>query len=155
MPSSFLNKAAESDKELRETQEKDPADLSGSQEPDWDNPESWGGDGANAGNPASEKASNSASGNENKKPERTSAAKPKSTPSGNSRTARRRGRPRGPEREALTVRVLPSTNRMLTVAVEKTGLNPQTIVEEAMQAHFRRLKIQDPGPQSSAEEGVA
>ncbi|AZK98795.1 MULTISPECIES: hypothetical protein [Streptomyces] len=150
----FAEKARQAQQEKRSGQgEKDPADLSGSQEPDWDNPDSWGGDGSDAGDSASGNAGDSADGNDGQAPE--PAAPATRTPKAASRTARRRGRPRGPDREALTVRVLPATNRMLTVAVEETGLNPQTIVEEAMQAHFRRLKIQDPGPESASGEGVA
>jgi hypothetical protein len=54
------------------------------------------------------------------------------------------------------VRILASTDRKLTVAVQETGLNPQTLVEQALEAYFRRLKIQDPGPQAEAgEEGAA
>ncbi|MET8566089.1 hypothetical protein ABZV75_38085 [Streptomyces flaveolus] len=147
MPS-FLDKAAESDKEIRKTQEKDPADLSGAQEPDWDNPDSWGGSGA--GDSASGNAGDSADGKE--EPEPAAPAK-RSAPSstGRSRAPRRRGRPRGPERVPLTVRILPPTDRKLTVAVEQTGLNPQTLVEDALEAYFRRLKIQDPGPETGSE----
>ncbi|MGX1841182.1 hypothetical protein [Streptomyces diastaticus] len=54
----------------------------------------------------------------------------------------------------MTVRLLTSTDRKLTVAVDQTGLNPQSIVEEALEAYFRRLKIQDPGPQTG-KEGAA
>lgn len=67
------------------------------------------------------------------------------------RPPRRRGRPRGPERVAMTVRILKSTDRKLTVAVEETGLNPQSIVEDALEAYFRRLKIQDPGAETGKE----
>ncbi|OYP10067.1 hypothetical protein CFC35_41870 [Streptomyces sp. FBKL.4005] len=154
MPS-FLDKAAESDKEIRKTQEKDPADLSGAQEPDWDNPETWGAGGSGAGDSASENASDSAHGNEGPDPEPSAPRKPTArTPTGTSRPPRRRGRPRGPERVPLTVRILAANDRKLTAAVEQTGLNPQTLVEEALEAYFRRLKIQDPGP-GSGEEGAA
>ncbi|MCX4792652.1 hypothetical protein OG369_43535 [Streptomyces sp. NBC_01221] len=51
----------------------------------------------------------------------------------------------------MTVRILKSTDRKLTVAVEETGLNPQSIVEDALEAYFRRLKIQDPGAETSKE----
>lgn len=150
----FAEKARQAQQQKRSGQgEKDPADLSGAQEPDWDNPDSWGGGGSGAGDSASGNAGDPADENHGQAPE--PPAPPAQTAKATSRTARRRGRPRGPEREALTVRVLPSTNRMLTVAVEETGLNPQTIVEEAMQAHFRRLKIQDPGPESESGEGAA
>ncbi|WP_370424422.1 hypothetical protein AB8O64_37150 (plasmid) [Streptomyces sp. QH1-20] len=154
MPS-FLDKAAESDKEIRKTQEKDPADLSGAKEPDWDNPETWGGDDSAAGDSASGNAGESAEENEDQAPEPAATPKrPAPSSTGRSRAPRRRGRPRGPERVPLTVRILPPTDRKLTVAVEQTGLNPQTLVEDALEAYFRRLKIQDPGPEK-AEEGAA
>ncbi|MFB6594792.1 hypothetical protein ACFCX6_35570 [Streptomyces sp. NPDC056353] len=151
MPS-FLDKAAESDKEIRKTQEKDPADLSGAKEPDWDNPDSWGGDGSDAGDSASGNAGDPADGKDSQEPEPAAPPKrPAPSSTGRSRAPRRRGRPRGPERVPLTVRILAPTDRKLTVAVEQTGLNPQTLVEDALEAYFRRLKIQDPGPESGSE----
>ncbi|MGW2110708.1 hypothetical protein [Streptomyces sp. NPDC001948] len=154
MPS-FLDKAAESDKEIRETQEKDPADLGGAKEPDWDNPDSWGGGGSDAGDSASGNASDPADGNGGQRPESATPPKPTSrTSKGGTRPPRRRGRPRGPERVAVSVRILTSTDRKLTAAVEQTGLNPQTILEDALEAYFRRLKIQDPGPESASGEGA-
>ncbi|MFD5428520.1 hypothetical protein [Streptomyces sp. NPDC127084] len=147
MPS-FLDKAAESDKEIRKTQEKDPADLRGAQEPDWDNPDSWGSGASHTSDSTSDNAGNPASGGLHQ-PQRP----PSPTSKSSTRAPRRRGRPRGPERVPVSVRLLTSTDRKLTIAVEQTGLNPQTIVEEALEAHFRRLKIQDPGP--SGQEGVA
>lgn len=149
MPS-FLEKAAESDQQIRSTQEKDPADLSGAKEPDWENPDTWGG-GSPSGDSASEKAGDSAS---RKEPEPTPEAKPSKTarPSTATRTpALRRGRPKGPARRPLSVRILEANDRMLTAAVESTGQLPQTIVDDALAAHFRRLKIQDPGPQPNPE----
>ncbi|MBP5942617.1 hypothetical protein [Streptomyces acidiscabies] len=76
-------------------------------------------------------------------------------PTGPSRAPRRRGRPRGPERVALTVRILPATDRKLTAAVEQTGLNPQTLVEQALESYFRRLKIEDPDSPKKGSEGAA
>ncbi|MFE7268503.1 hypothetical protein ACFU9B_42140 [Streptomyces sp. NPDC057592] len=152
MPS-FLDKAAKSDKEIRETQEKDPADLGGATEPDWDNPDSWGGRGSGAGNPASGNANDSADGKGNQGPEAATPPKPTSrTPKTSSRPPRRRGRPRGPERVAVSVRLLKSTDRKLTAAVEETGQNPQSIVEQALEAYFRRLKIEDPGEPADDED---
>ncbi|MEU6647718.1 hypothetical protein ABZ663_29510 [Streptomyces albidoflavus] len=134
MPS-FAEQALRNQEQKRaDREEKDPADLSGSQEPDWDNLDSWTDDGPDAGNSASENTGDSPETN----PAPTSSTRP--------RTARRRGRPRGPRRVAITVRLLEQTDRKLTAAVEQTGVNPQTIVEEALEAHFRRLKIHDPGP---------
>ncbi|MFJ2568246.1 hypothetical protein ACIO02_35905 [Streptomyces sp. NPDC087568] len=148
----FQEKARKAQQEKRSSRdEKDPADLSGAQEPDWDNPESWGGSGPDADDSASGNAGDTADGNEAQEQKRTAPKPPAPTPSGTSRAPRRRGRPRGPERVALTVRILTSTDRKLTAAVEQTGLNPQTLVEQAMEAHFRRLKIEDPGPKSQGD----
>lgn len=140
--------------------EKDPADLSGAQEPNWDDPSSWG-------SGPEEPVSDAASGNAGDSPGATEAesagqdpepvtpaARRRPSPGPHGRTPRRRGRPRGPERVPVTVRLLTSTDRKLTVAVDQTGLNPQSIVEEALEAYFRRLKIQDPGPQTG-KEGAA
>ncbi|MEU9595033.1 hypothetical protein AB0D84_35665 [Streptomyces sp. NPDC048193] len=156
MPS-FAEKARQAQAEKRAGRdEKDPADLSGAQEPDWENPESWGAGGSGAGDSASGNAGDSAGGNagdsaggkDGQEPEPAAPPKPSTTSStGRARAPRRRGRPRGPERVPLTVRILPPTDRKLTVAVEQTGLNPQTLVEDALEAYFRRLKIQDPGPE--------
>lgn len=49
------------------------------------------------------------------------------------------GRPRGPERAPLTVRILKATDERLTVAVEATGENPQSIVDEALSEYLTRL----------------
>jgi hypothetical protein len=59
-------------------------------------------------------------------------AKPKRPP-------RRAGRPRGPERAALSVRILAHLDERLTEEVERQGLNPQTIVDQALTEHFGRL----------------
>ncbi|MGW7268256.1 hypothetical protein [Streptomyces sp. NPDC054842] len=149
MPS-FLDQAAESDKEIRQTQEKDPADMSGSKEPDWDNPASWNGDSGNASNPASGNVGVKADEKEHEEPR---APKRKAAPT---RTPTlRRGRPKGPDRKPLSTRILPELDRMLTKAVEDTGKNPQTIVEEALTAYFRRLKIEDPGKVPAEGPGAA
>ncbi|MYW67788.1 hypothetical protein GTY65_27490 [Streptomyces sp. SID8379] len=141
MPS-FLDKAAESDEEIRSTQEKDPADLSGAQEPDWDNPDAWSGSTESASNSASENADRTAP-PKSKKPK---APASKSKAAATRTPALRRGRPKGPDRKPLSTRILPELDRMLTKAVEETGKNPQTLVEEALAMYFRRLKIEDPGP---------
>ncbi len=151
MPS-FAEKARQAQQEKRSGRdEKDPADLSGAQEPDWDNPGSWGAGGSGAGDSDSGNAGDPADGNKNQEPESAPQASPAPAPKGGSRAPRRRGRPRGPERVPVTVRILTSTDRKLTVAVEQTGLNPQTIVEQALEAHFRRLKVEDPGPGSQGD----
>jgi len=148
MPS-FLDKARQNQKEKRE---KDPADLTGAQEPDWDNPASWGGTGSDAGDSASGKANEPASSSKGRGQKSAVPAAAK-TSGLTRRPPRRRGRPRGPERVPLSVRILTSTDRKLTAAVDQTGYNPQTIVEQALEAYFRRLKIEDPGPDQ--EGGVA
>lgn len=48
------------------------------------------------------------------------------------RPVRRRGRPRGPSRVPLSVRILQPLDERLTQAVEDTGLGPQEIVELAL-----------------------
>ncbi|MEU3986381.1 hypothetical protein AB0F77_41065 [Streptomyces sp. NPDC026672] len=152
MPS-FAEKARQAQDEKRAgREEKDPADLSGAQEPDWNNPDSWGGGDSDAGDSASGNAGDTAGGNDGQEPEPAAPPKrPSPASTGRSRAPRRRGRPRGPERVPLTVRILPPTDRKLTVAVEQTGLNPQTLVEDALEAYFRRLKIQDPGAETGSE----
>ncbi|MDQ0689034.1 hypothetical protein QFZ56_008080 [Streptomyces achromogenes] len=151
MPS-FADKARQAQQEKRSGRdEKDPADLSGAQEPDWDNPESWGGGGSGAGDSDSGNAGDSADDKQDQEQKPAASASPAPASQGGSRAPRRRGRPRGPERVPVTVRLLTSTDRKLTVAVEQTGLNPQSIVEDALEAYFRRLKIQDPGPESQGD----
>ncbi|WP_405802270.1 hypothetical protein [Streptomyces sp. NBC_01506] len=50
----------------------------------------------------------------------------------------------------LSVRILAKNDRRLTIAVEQTGKNPQTIVDTALDSLFKRLKIEDPGAQEQA-----
>lgn len=52
---------------------------------------------------------------------------------------RRVGRPRGPERVPLTVRILAATDERLTAAVEATGKSPQYIVDEALSEYLTRI----------------
>lgn len=143
MPS-FAEKARQAQDEKRAgREEKDPADLSGATEPDWDNPETWG------------SASDTASGNAGDSPDPNDGQERRDLPksprsASSSRTPRRPGRPRGPKRVPLSVRILPTTDRKLTAAVAQTGLNPQTLVEQALEAQFRRLKVEDPGPEGPA-----
>ncbi|MFE6691925.1 hypothetical protein ACFVFQ_36335 [Streptomyces sp. NPDC057743] len=151
----FADKARQAQQEKRAGRdEKDPADLSGAQEPDWDNPGTWGGESSDADDSASGNAGDPVGENDGPEPEPEAPPKrPSPAAKVAARAPRRRGRPRGPERVALTVRILPVNDRKLTAAVEQTGLNPQTLVEEALEAHFRRLKIQDPG--AAKQEGAA
>jgi hypothetical protein len=53
---------------------------------------------------------------------------------------RRVGRPRGPERVPLTVRILAATDERLTAAVEATGKSPQYIVDEALNEYLSRIE---------------
>lgn len=149
----FLDQARKT-QDAKRGLDKDPADLSDSQEPDWDNPETWGGGGANT---------DAASGNagdtqDQEQPDsrgvgqKPSRRKPAQAPA---RPPRRRGRPRGPERAMLSVRILAENDRKLTAAVEATGLNPQTLIDQALAAHFKRLKIEDPGSASARRDGAA
>ena len=80
--------------------------------------------GSNAGQPASRKA-----------------VRKTSRKAGKGR--RRVGRPRGPERVPLTVRILAETDERLTAAVEATGKSPQYIVDEALSEYLARLERLD------------
>ncbi|OLM27887.1 hypothetical protein Ae717Ps2_7105 [Pseudonocardia sp. Ae717_Ps2] len=67
------------------------------------------------------------------RPAARSAAKRSATDrTGNGRRPRRVGRPRGPERVQLSTRILVDLDAALTDAVERSGLSPQPIVEEAL-----------------------
>jgi len=59
------------------------------------------------------------------------------------REGRRRGRPRGPERAKLSVRILASNDTKLTRAVEQTGQSPQYLVDQALALLFAKLRIRD------------
>ncbi|MFB7619268.1 hypothetical protein [Kitasatospora sp. NPDC056181] len=59
------------------------------------------------------------------------------------RAGRRLGRPRGPERAKLSVRILKENDDKLTRAVEQTGENPQDLVDQALRLLFAKLKIRD------------
>ena len=60
---------------------------------------------------------------------------------GLARSHRRRGRPRGPERVKLSVRITAELDEQLSRAVDKTSLSPQYLVEEALTKYFRSLGI--------------
>jgi hypothetical protein len=70
-----------------------------------------------------------------------SATRPAGRKTGKKAGKRRRrvGRPRGPERVPLTVRILTATDERLTEAVEDTGKSPQYIVDEALSEYLARL----------------
>ncbi len=68
-----------------------------------------------------------------KEPAKTPAKRKKKPP------ARRRvGRPAGPARVALSVRILPRLDKGLTSAVDATGMSPQYIVEAALEDWLTR-----------------
>jgi hypothetical protein len=54
---------------------------------------------------------------------------------------RRVGRPRGPARRALSIRILAENDDRLTAAVEATGQSPQYLVDAALTAYFDGLGI--------------
>lgn len=56
------------------------------------------------------------------------------------RPPRRRGRPQGPERVALSVRILMELDEQLTAAVETTGRGPQELVEDGLRLLFAQLR---------------
>lgn len=55
------------------------------------------------------------------------------------RAPRRAGRPRGPERVPLSVRILAHLDERLTEEVERQEINPQSIVDQALAEYFTRL----------------
>lgn len=55
---------------------------------------------------------------------------------------RRLGRPRGPARVPLTVRILAAQDERLTAEVALQGLSPQYLVEQALSEYFARLDRQ-------------
>jgi hypothetical protein len=56
--------------------------------------------------------------------------------------ARRRvGRPRGPARVSLSIRILAANDARLTAAVDATGQSPQYVVDAALKAYFDALGI--------------
>jgi hypothetical protein len=66
------------------------------------------------------------------------------------KTRRRVGRPRGPERVPVTVRLRTETNDRLTAAVDSTGESPQYIVESALSAYLDALGIPGGGRRSAS-----
>jgi hypothetical protein len=75
------------------------------------------------------------------KPTANEKPKVKTTQStgGDQPPSRRRGRPRGPDRRPLTVRVRAEVDERLTRAVDETGHGPQELVEQGLELLFRRL----------------
>jgi hypothetical protein len=86
--------------------------------------------GAIAGNPVSLVADEPASGKASTRASRKAGKR-----------KRRVGRPRGPERVALTVRILAATDARLTEAVETLGESPQYIVDAALAQYLDGLGI--------------
>jgi hypothetical protein len=63
-----------------------------------------------------------------------------------SRPTRRVGRPAGPERRALNVRIRADLDQRLTQAVAETGQSPQPLVEDALRLLFAKLDRQHKTP---------
>lgn len=130
---------------LRKVTEEDPATvrpaLDGQASPQAEEASETAGNGANqkASEIASVPDGKSASGNAGRKASRAPGRK--KTGGRGARPARRVGRPRGPDRVPLSVRILAETDVRLTAAVQTTGQNPQTIVDEALAAYFDQLGI--------------
>lgn len=55
--------------------------------------------------------------------------------------ARRTGRPQGPARVPLSIRILAANDARLTAAVSLTGQSPQYVVDTALAAYFDALGI--------------
>jgi hypothetical protein len=105
--------------------DRDPAVPDLPDTPSWDSPPA----GEEASAPASDSASGKAGGNDSGK-----------APAG-SRPPRRRGRPRGPDRVRLSVRIRTDLDDQLSEAVARTDMSPQYIVEAALERHFKHLGI--------------
>jgi hypothetical protein len=58
------------------------------------------------------------------------------------RAPRMVGRPKGPERIGLTVRILAKHDELLTEEVQRQQLSPQYIVDQALEVYFDQLKRQ-------------
>lgn len=113
-------------------------------------------DGGNAGGIAARKASSSASvsdgvsdggkaggvdaGKESVKASRITGPRA-GRKAGKNQQRRRVGRPRGPDRVPVTVRLMVETNDRLTTAVDSTGESPQYIVERALTAYLDALGV--------------
>jgi hypothetical protein len=89
--------------------------------------------GGNAGELASTAAGTSAS--------RKASASAGRSARGKASARRRVGRPRGPDRVALTIRILAANDERLTAAVDATGQSPQYVVDAALSAYFDALGI--------------
>jgi len=94
----------------------------------------------NAGFPASEKESKNAGRKESEADGGKAGVKAGDAAAGH-RPGRRLGRPRGPARIPLTVRILRRTDERLTAAVEATGHSPQYIVDEALARYLDSLGL--------------
>ncbi|MEU4541594.1 hypothetical protein AB0G15_42880 [Streptosporangium sp. NPDC023825] len=88
---------------------------------------------AKASNSAGEKAGEAAS------PRARTTGKTKAKVA--KRPPRRVGRPRGPDRAKLSIRILAENDARLTAAVEATGQSPQYIVDEALALYFDHIGI--------------
>ncbi len=114
-------------------------------------------DGSDTGNIAGENTSVNAS-NSVGEPARVQAADSASVSASENagvKTGRRLGRPKGPERAKLSVRILKENDAKLTRAVELTGENPQDLVDQALRLLFAKLKIKDDKASKDAGENAS
>ena len=142
---SRLLKQAEQDKDRKRLKkagdaDRDPADLDVGGAPAWEaagdsaSGNASGSDGGNAGGSAGGNAGGIAA---------DSAPVPEA--GGRIRASRRVGRPRGPDRVKLSVRITRDLDDQLSRAVDQTSMSPQYIVEEALAKHFRSLGLKPKG----------
>lgn len=109
--------------------------------------EAGGTGGEASGTQDSEKAGDSAGGKPGKEKERPPA------PS-TWRPSRRPGRPKGPDRIPLSVRILAEHDARLTQEVERQELSPQFIVDAALSDYFTKLDRRRGGHVISASENA-
>jgi len=134
---SRLLKQAEQDKDRKRLKkagdaDRDPADLDVGSAPAWES----------AGDSASGNASGNAGGSAGGS---AADSAPVSEAGGRIRASRRVGRPRGPDRVKLSVRITQDLDDQLSRAVDQTSMSPQYIVEEALAKHFRSLGLKPKG----------
>jgi len=150
---SRLLKQAEQDKDRKRLKkagdaDRDPADLDVGGAPAWEaagdsaSGNASGSDGGNAGGSAGGNAGGSAGGNAGGI---AADSAPVPEAGGRIRASRRVGRPRGPDRVKLSVRITRDLDDQLSRAVDQTSMSPQYIVEEALAKHFRSLGLKPKG----------
>jgi hypothetical protein len=71
------------------------------------------------------------------------------------RPARKRGRPAGPTRVMMNVRILLETDDLVTEIGEATGMGPQQVADAAIAHYARHLRRTGKLPKASAREEEA